>query len=61
MSDRFRCSFCGKRQSEVKKLLAGEKAFICDECVAIAKKVMKEASGEPVDPAPAPWPSASKK
>jgi ATP-dependent Clp protease ATP-binding subunit ClpX len=34
------CSFCGKHQDEVRKLLAGEKAFICNECVAIAKKLV---------------------
>ena len=52
MTDALRCSFCGKHQDEVKKLLAGAKAFICNECVAIARKVVKDAS-----PAkPAPWP-----
>ena len=29
------CSFCGKRQNEVEKLIAGENAFICNECVDI--------------------------
>ena len=28
------CSFCGKSQHEVRKLIAGQQAFICDECVA---------------------------
>ena len=28
------CSFCGKSQHEVRKLIAGQRAFICDECVA---------------------------
>jgi ATP-dependent protease Clp ATPase subunit len=29
------CSFCGKSQHEVRKLIAGPTAFICDECVAL--------------------------
>ena len=29
------CSFCGKNQSEVKKLIAGPSVYICDECVAL--------------------------
>ena len=30
---KFYCSFCGKRQDEIKKLIAGPECFICDECV----------------------------
>ena len=37
----LKCSFCGKSQDEVKELVAGSKAFICDECVATAVKVME--------------------
>ena len=29
------CSFCGKNQSEVKKLIAGPSVYICDECVSL--------------------------
>jgi ATP-dependent protease Clp ATPase subunit len=29
----LRCSFCAKKQSEVRKLIAGPKVFICDDCV----------------------------
>jgi ATP-dependent Clp protease ATP-binding subunit ClpX len=46
----LRCSFCGKQQDEVKKLLAGEKAFICNECVAIARKLVKDSSAKPAWP-----------
>ena len=46
----LRCSFCGKQQDEVKKLLAGEKAFICNECVAIARKLVKDSSAQPAWP-----------
>ena len=30
------CSFCGKSQHEVKKLIAGPSVFICDECIAVS-------------------------
>jgi ATP-dependent protease Clp ATPase subunit len=34
------CSFCGKSQHQVKKLIAGPKVFICDECVDICIEVL---------------------
>jgi hypothetical protein len=34
------CSFCGKSQHHVKKLIAGPKVFICDECVDICIEVL---------------------
>ena len=41
------CSFCGKNQSEVKKLIAGPSVYICDECVALCNDIIKEdSSGE---------------
>jgi ATP-dependent Clp protease ATP-binding subunit ClpX len=39
----LRCSFCGKDESQVKKLVAGAKAYICDQCVAAADRTMKDA------------------
>jgi len=33
------CSFCGKTQDEVKKLIAGPTVFICDECVDLCKDI----------------------
>ncbi|MDR0630679.1 MAG: ATP-dependent Clp protease ATP-binding subunit ClpX [Holosporales bacterium] len=36
------CSFCGKSQNEVKKLIAGTTAFICDECVSLCNSVIKK-------------------
>jgi len=36
------CSFCNKSQHEVKKLVAGDKVFICDECIDICTNIMKE-------------------
>ncbi|MCJ8277486.1 MAG: hypothetical protein HRT44_00645, partial [Bdellovibrionales bacterium] len=32
-SSLLRCSFCGKSQNEVKKLIAGPGVYICDECI----------------------------
>ena len=36
------CSFCGKTQDEVDKLIAGPKAFICDECVDLCQSIIDE-------------------
>ena len=38
------CSFCGKNQSDVKKLIAGPSVFICDECVELCNDIIKEES-----------------
>ena len=40
--DSMRCSFCGKSQNEVKKLIAGTSAFICNECVEFCNEILKE-------------------
>ncbi|MEN2994801.1 MAG: ATP-dependent Clp protease ATP-binding subunit ClpX [Thermodesulfovibrio sp.] len=37
-----RCSFCGKSQKEVKKLIAGNGVYICDECVALCNEILEE-------------------
>ena len=42
------CSFCGKGADDVAKLVAGPKVYICDECVAVASRIMK--SGGPDEP-----------
>jgi len=36
------CSFCGKMQSEVKKLVAGPTAYICDECIELCRCIVEE-------------------
>ena len=36
------CSFCGKSQHEVKKLIAGPSVFVCDECVALCNDIIRE-------------------
>jgi ATP-dependent Clp protease ATP-binding subunit ClpX len=40
------CSFCGKSQKEVKKLVAGPGVYICDECISIAYKILEEENKE---------------
>ncbi|MCR4772337.1 MAG: ATP-dependent Clp protease ATP-binding subunit ClpX [Oscillospiraceae bacterium] len=37
-----RCSFCGKSQDEVKRIIAGKGAFICDECVSLCLELMED-------------------
>jgi ATP-dependent Clp protease ATP-binding subunit ClpX len=37
-----RCSFCGKMQDEVKRLIAGKNSFICDECVSLCVGILDE-------------------
>ncbi len=38
----LKCSFCGKAQFEVKKLIAGPSVFICDECVELCREIISE-------------------
>ncbi|MBV8260713.1 MAG: ATP-dependent Clp protease ATP-binding subunit ClpX, partial [Paraburkholderia sp.] len=46
------CSFCGKSQHEVKKLIAGPSVFICDECIDLCNEIIRdEAAGAGVDAA----------
>jgi ribosome-binding protein aMBF1 (putative translation factor) len=40
--DLLRCSFCGKSQSEVKKLIAGPNVHICDECIAVCNSIIAD-------------------
>ena len=42
------CSFCGKSQDEVKKIIAGNNVFICNECVALSQEINKEELAEEV-------------
>ena len=41
-NDRLKCSFCGKTQDQVKKLIAGPEVFICDECVELCNEILDE-------------------
>ena len=43
------CSFCGKSQHEVKKLIAGPSVFVCDECVELCNDIIREELDESAD------------
>ncbi|CAM4260870.1 ATP-dependent Clp protease ATP-binding subunit ClpX [Streptococcus penaeicida] len=45
---KIHCSFCGKSQDEVKKIIAGNNVFICNECVALSQEIIKEELAEEV-------------
>ena len=40
------CSFCGKSQKEVKKLIAGPTVYICDECIELCNDIIAEEYGQ---------------
>lgn len=42
----FHCSFCGKSQHEVRKLIAGPSVYVCDECVALCNDIINEEARE---------------
>ena len=46
---RLKCSFCGKTQDQVKKLIAGPEVYICDECVDLCNEILDEEFFEPKD------------
>lgn len=45
-SDLVRCSFCGKTQKEVAKLIAGPGCYICNECIALCNDILEEELGD---------------
>lgn len=47
-SELIYCSFCGKNQEEVKKIIAGNNVFICNECVELAQEIIREELAEEV-------------
>lgn len=49
---RLACSFCGRGEADVDKLVAGPRVYICDRCVAAATRIMESTDGAP--PAPQP-------
>ncbi len=50
---RLKCSFCGKTQDQVKKLIAGPEVYICDECVELCNEILDEEFFENKDAKPA--------
>ena len=46
-SDLFKCSFCGKSQKQVKKLIAGPGVYICDECIDLCNEIIEEEFAAP--------------
>lgn len=42
----IRCSFCGKYQSKVERLIAGPNVYICNECVDLCDEILKEVREE---------------
>jgi ATP-dependent Clp protease ATP-binding subunit ClpX len=38
----YRCSFCGKSQEQVRKLIAGQGVYICDECIMLCQEIIEE-------------------
>ncbi|MDI6637298.1 MAG: ATP-dependent Clp protease ATP-binding subunit ClpX [Bacillota bacterium] len=45
----LKCSFCGKAQDQVKKLIAGPGVYICDECIELCNEIIEEELGEEAD------------
>ena len=48
----LQCSFCGKDQNEVGKLIAGPKVYICDECVDLCNDIIAEETDSPEEASP---------
>ena len=47
--DLLKCSFCGKSQKQVKKLIAGPGVYICDECIELCNEIIEEELNEATD------------
>ena len=45
----LKCSFCGKTQKQVRKLIAGPGVYICDECIDLCNEIIEEEFSEPSD------------
>lgn len=44
-TNRLNCSFCGKSQDDVRKLIAGPDVYICDECVSLCSDIVEDPAG----------------
>ncbi|MBM7050652.1 ATP-dependent Clp protease ATP-binding subunit ClpX [Rothia sp. ZJ1223] len=49
-ADLLKCSFCGKNQKQVRKLIAGPNIYICDECIELCNEILVEEFGEQKHP-----------
>ena len=45
----LKCSFCGKSQKQVKKLIAGPGVYVCDECIELCNEIIEEEFAETGD------------
>ncbi len=45
-NEKLFCSFCGKSQKEVKKLIAGPAVYICDECIQLCREIIEDDGGK---------------
>ena len=56
-SRQLRCSFCGKNEAEVLKLVAGPRVYICDKCVALANQIISDSrdDSQPHKVEPSVW------
>jgi len=57
--EKLKCSFCGKSQEQVRKLVAGPGVYICDECIELCNEILEEelyGEGEPAGPRSTPKP-----
>ncbi|WP_232547561.1 ATP-dependent Clp protease ATP-binding subunit ClpX [Propioniciclava soli] len=48
-SDLLKCSFCGKSQKQVRKLIAGPGVYVCDECIELCNEIIEEEFSEAAD------------
>ena len=51
-ADLLKCSFCGKSQKQVKKLIAGPGVYICDECIELCNEIIEEELHEAAETGP---------
>src|SRR6185503_15393819 len=57
--DTLRCSFCGKSQNEVKKLIAGPTVYICNECIDICIEIISDDAQQEAAAARPPLPKTT--
>lgn len=54
-NDNIQCSFCGKRLSEIYEMIAGNKVFVCDECVELAISLLLDRARKQVSKETGNW------